>query len=190
MYNSLMKTSSMKNQISYHRGFTLMEVMVSVSIFTIVVTVGIGALLSINESYRKSQTDRKTIDSLAYTLESMSRRIRTAKTWTTASGSPTTSFAFIDQDGIIVSYQYDTVTPDHIAMTQSNPITGSIETSDITPADVRIDTSFPGGGMIFTPYESPDGQKYLQINIGGKVDEGRQTSEFVLQTSVSKRSFD
>jgi hypothetical protein len=49
-----------------------MEVMVSVSIFTIVVVVGIGSLLTINETYRKSQTDRKAVDSLTYNLEAMS----------------------------------------------------------------------------------------------------------------------
>ena len=172
------------------RGFTLMEVMVSVSIFTIVVTIGIGSLLTINETYRKSQTDRKAIDGLTYTLESMSRRIRTAQEWVTPPGSPVSSFAFTDQDGISISYQYDALNPDHLSMTAPNPVTGIMETSDITPEGIHFDTSVPGGGILFTPYESADGQKYLQINVGGRVDNGRQTSEFMFQTGVSKRSFE
>jgi hypothetical protein len=50
-------------------------------LFTIVVTVGIGALLTINNSYHNAQTSRQAIDSLTYILESMSRSIRTAQSW-------------------------------------------------------------------------------------------------------------
>lgn len=173
-----------------HEGFTLMEVMVSVSIFTIIVVVGIGSLLTINETYRKSQTDRKAVDSLTYTLEAMSRRIRTAQTWNGTPGAAVSSFSFKDQDGIDVSYQYDTQTPDHIAVTETVP-GGSPETYDVTPDGVHIDNSIPGGGLWFTQYQaSPTSQKYLQINIGGKVDNGKQTSQFMFQTAVSKRTFE
>ncbi len=173
-----------------HAGFTLMEVMVSVSIFTIVVIVGIGSLLTINETYRKSQTDRKAVDSLTYNLEAMSRRIRTAQTWGGVIGTPTNSFSFKDQDGVDVSYQYDLVTPDHIAVTETVQ-GGTPETYDITPDGVHIDSSVPGGGMWFTQYQAgPTGQKYLQINIGGRVENGKQTSQFMFQTSVSKRTFE
>lgn len=173
-----------------HKGFTLMEVMVSVSIFTIVVVVGIGSLLTINETYRKSQTDRKVIDSLTYTLENMSRRIRTAQEWHTPTGSPVQSFSFKDQDGIEVSFQPDVVIPDHVAMTITPPL-GTSETIDLTPDGVHIDGAVAGQGLWFTPYQSgTNGQKYLQINLGGRVDNGKQSSEFMFQTSVSKRSFE
>lgn len=173
-----------------HAGFTLMEVMVSVSIFSIVVIVGIGALLTINETYRKSQTDRKTVDSLTYSLEAMSRRIRTAQTWSGTIGTPENSFSFIDQDGVAVSYQYDLVTPDHMAVTETIQ-GGSPETFDITPEGVHIDNTVPGGGLWFTQYQNgTTGQKYLQINLGGRVENGKQTSQFMFQTSVSKRTFE
>jgi prepilin-type N-terminal cleavage/methylation domain-containing protein len=42
--------TSFRKQNKAHAGFTLMEVMVAVSIFAIVMTVGIGALLTINVS--------------------------------------------------------------------------------------------------------------------------------------------
>ena len=173
-----------------HTGFTLMEVMVSVSIFTIVVVVGIGSLLTINETYRKSQTDRKAVDSLTYNLEAMSRRIRTAQTWSGTPGLPASSFSFVDQDGVGVSYQYDLQTPDHLAVTET-PSGGTATTYDITPDGVHIDNTVPGGGVWFTQYQaSPTAQKYLQINIGGHVDNGKQTSQFMFQTSVSKRTFE
>lgn len=167
------------------KGFTLMEVMVSVSIFTIIVTVGIGALLTINANYRKSQTDRKTIDSLTYILESMSRSIRTATSWTTTAGG--SRFEYVDQDGHDVLYQYDSTVQGHISETVDH---GTEE--DITPDGVQIKSGdFNGSGLYFTPYENgTNGQRYVQINIGGEVQNGKLTSQFMFQTGISKRSFE
>ncbi len=57
-------------------GFTLIEMMVSVAIFAIVVTSGMGALTMILKSYRYSQSEKKSADSLSYVLENMTREIR------------------------------------------------------------------------------------------------------------------
>ena len=183
MYNKLMNKEFLRTQ---QPGFTLMEVMVAVSIFTIVVSVGIGALITINDNYRKSQTDRKAVDSLTYILESMSRSIRTAQQWHTPSGTASTSFSYKDQDGTEISYQYDALNPGHIAET----VAGA--TTDITPDGVDLDPSdFPGSGLTFTPFQDgTTGQKYVQINIGGQVQNGKATSQFMFQTGVSKRSFE
>jgi len=61
------------------RGFTLIEIMVSIAIFTIIITTGIGALVSVLNSYKVSQSEKKVHDSLNYTLESMTREIRLGK---------------------------------------------------------------------------------------------------------------
>ncbi len=59
-----------------NKGFTLVEMLVSVAIFTVVVLIIIGALLSINEANHKSQVVRAVIDNLNLAVESMSRKIR------------------------------------------------------------------------------------------------------------------
>lgn len=157
-----------------------MEVMVSVSIFTIVVTVGIGSLLMINNAYQKAQSDRQAIDSLTYTLESMSRRIRTAREWVGISynaNAAVGSFAILDQDGVNVTYQ---LTGSKITI--EDPI-GSIP-YDMTPDSVTIT------GLSFLPLQTgPGGQEYVQINIKGSVVSGRQNNDFNLQTGISKRTF-
>ncbi len=66
----------MKKKIKKNRGFTLIEMMVSVAIFAIVVTSGMGALTMILKSYRYSQSEKKSADSLSYVLENMTREIR------------------------------------------------------------------------------------------------------------------
>ena len=162
-----------KGRTSSARGFTLMEVMVAVSIFAIVVTVGIGALLTINNSYRKAQTSRQAVDSLTYILESMSRSIRTARSWDAGNGSQ--RFGFTDQDGVPTSYDYG---PGEIFMTTDGV------PYKLNPENVFIDR------LLFTEFAVPGQQSYLQINIAGTITSGQDTSKFSFQTGVSKRSLD
>lgn len=159
-----------------------MEVMVAVSIFAIVVTVGIGALLTINNSYRKSQTERQAIDSLTYVLESMSRSIRTAQSWDQSSSSA--NFRFKDQDGVDLSYEF--LPPKIIYHVLSSNGTLAVGDYDITPENVEV------SNLNFAPYFSPNQvpQSYLQINIQGKVTNGKQESDFSFQTGISKRVLD
>lgn len=60
-----------------NKGFTLIEIIVAVSIFTIVMLVTMGALLTLNDSSRKAQALRTVIDNLNFAVEDMSRKIRT-----------------------------------------------------------------------------------------------------------------
>lgn len=57
-------------------GFTLIEMMVSVSIFSMVMLVSTGALLSIIDNNRKAQSQESAFTNLNFALESMSRAIR------------------------------------------------------------------------------------------------------------------
>ncbi len=162
-----------KPSLQFHKGFTLMEVMVAVSIFAIVVTVGIGALLTINNSYRKAQTSRQAVDSLTYILESMSRSIRTAQSWDTNNGP--VHFGFVDQDGVSIAYDLG---PGEIFMT-----TDGVQYK-LNPDNVFIDK------VLFTKFITPGKQSYLQINLVGTIKSGQDTSKFSFQTGVSKRSLD
>ncbi|MFT6829300.1 MAG: prepilin-type N-terminal cleavage/methylation domain-containing protein [Candidatus Paceibacteria bacterium] len=64
------------NKQNKKKGFTLIEIMVSVSIFTVIITTGMGALVSILDTYKVSESQKKVHDSLNYSLESMTREIR------------------------------------------------------------------------------------------------------------------
>ena len=57
------------------RGFTVIEMMVSLGIFTIVLSVSVGALLSMVSSNRKTQSLRSAMDNLNLAMEEMSRNI-------------------------------------------------------------------------------------------------------------------
>ena len=102
-----------------NRGFTLIEVMVSVSIFTIVTTIGLGALLSTVSASKQAQGERVALDSLAFVVDAMAREIRTGRNFVTGqdpsaytvSGNGSQiggAFSFINQDGCEVTYRLNT----------------------------------------------------------------------------------
>ncbi len=60
-------------------GFTLVEMMVAVSIFSVVALVITGAVITANEVNRKAQSIKLAIDNLNFALENMSLKIRQGK---------------------------------------------------------------------------------------------------------------
>jgi len=63
------------------KGFTLIEMMVSVSIFAIVMMIGVGALLSLVETNRRAQAINSVVNNLNAALEGMARTIRVGTTY-------------------------------------------------------------------------------------------------------------
>lgn len=64
-----------------HRGFTLVEIMVAVSIFAIVMLVGVGALLTMVEVNKRAQGVNSVMNNLNAAMEQMSRSIRVGSTY-------------------------------------------------------------------------------------------------------------
>lgn len=58
------------------KGFTLIEIMVSLAIFTVVAVIAVGALLKVMDANRKSINLKTAINNLNFALESMSREMR------------------------------------------------------------------------------------------------------------------
>jgi prepilin-type N-terminal cleavage/methylation domain-containing protein len=61
---------------SSQKGFTLVEMVVSLGIFAVVAVVAVGALLKITDANKKSQSMKTAINNLNFALESMSREMR------------------------------------------------------------------------------------------------------------------
>jgi prepilin-type N-terminal cleavage/methylation domain-containing protein len=72
-----MYTIIMKN-----RGFTLVEMIVSLAIFAVVAVIAIGALLKVIDANKKAQSITSSVTNLNFALESMSREFRTGKYFT------------------------------------------------------------------------------------------------------------
>ncbi len=77
-------------------GFTLVEIMVSVALFTIVVTISMGALLTIVDTNRKAQTLQLVMNNLNFAVESMVREMREANSFAVDSTSRILTIGRID----------------------------------------------------------------------------------------------
>lgn len=75
-----------------NKGFTLIEIMVSLMIFSIVAFIAVGALLKIVDANRKSQTLKVTINNINFALESMSRELRVGTNYTCLSDANANNF--------------------------------------------------------------------------------------------------
>jgi prepilin-type N-terminal cleavage/methylation domain-containing protein len=67
---------NMKQKSIQQHGFTLVELLVSLAIFSMVVIASLGAMLSIADANRRVQKTRAVLDNLSLSIESMSRNLR------------------------------------------------------------------------------------------------------------------
>ncbi|MDP3958448.1 MAG: prepilin-type N-terminal cleavage/methylation domain-containing protein [bacterium] len=57
-------------------GLTLVEIMVATALFSIVMLVAVGAVISINDSNKRAQLSRTVMDNLNFAMENMARNLR------------------------------------------------------------------------------------------------------------------
>lgn len=79
-------------------GFTLIEMIVSLALFSVVITISVGALLTLIASNRQLQDEQAVLTNLSFALDSMSREIRTGTSFycdsrpNTTAGGPNNIF--------------------------------------------------------------------------------------------------
>jgi len=59
------------------RGFTVIETMIAISLFLVVVIIGMNSILNANVVHQKSQDMRSILDSLTFVMEDMAKNLRT-----------------------------------------------------------------------------------------------------------------
>ena len=69
------------NLLNKNKGFTLVEIIVSLGIFAVVALVAMGALMKVMDANRKSLSLKTSINNLNFALESMTREIRMGKNY-------------------------------------------------------------------------------------------------------------
>ncbi len=194
MKNFLKKTKS---------GFTLIETMISVAVFVIVITIGIGALLNASAVHKRSQKVRSVLDSISFVMEDMSRNLRTGYNYkcgqnavpAIVSSCPLIAggsiggnvLKFTNAEGDDWTYviaQGNTFGFNDIRkITQEFPGDGIV----LNPAEVLFDTD---SGFIVTGAEPGNPQPYIIIKLSGKIIYKGSSVPFSLETSVSQRLID
>lgn len=69
------------------RGFTLIEIMVALTVFSFIMVISMGAILSVLNSNRKSQSLETVMDNMNATMEDMTRTIRFGTEWHCGGGN-------------------------------------------------------------------------------------------------------
>lgn len=84
---------------SFQAGFTLIEMIVSLALFSVVVTISVGALLVLIATNQQLQNEQSVMTNLSFALDSMTREIRTGVNYycnshpnTNAGGGPNSMF--------------------------------------------------------------------------------------------------
>lgn len=199
----------------HKRGFTLIELMISVTIFVIVMVISLGSLLSISSAERKAESLKTVMNNLHFALESMTRTIRTGVNYHCGSGGSITApkdcddningdiyFAFeavngnVNQSNDQIIYRHQT----NAAICGQTGTGGCIERST-------------NGGANFVPITAPEvvisnlkfyvvgaepnfltgdtTQPKVVITVNGSVTIGTSpASQFRLQTAVTQRLYD
>ncbi|MDD5721146.1 MAG: hypothetical protein PHT16_01710 [Candidatus Pacebacteria bacterium] len=198
---------------SKNGGYTIIETMISVSLFIIIVTIALGSLLNTNLLHKKSQNMRSLMDNLSFVMEDMSRNLRTGYNYHCISGSDSVGvdmgssvaksgsncwgIAFKTSSGSS-QWGYEVVT-----MSGSTYIIKSTDNGStwvqLTPKEIDITSaSFTITGAE-PPTYNPDGtlnmsgnllQPFVTIKLVGSITSNGVTSPFSLQTSVSQRRID
>jgi prepilin-type N-terminal cleavage/methylation domain-containing protein len=86
-----MQNSRKKTRISNNKkGFSLIEMLVAVALFSSVMLIAVGALLSLIDANRKAQALNSVMNNLNFALENMSRNIRVGTNYhcEVSSGTP------------------------------------------------------------------------------------------------------
>ena len=72
----MFKTTSQKE-----KGFSLIEMIVSLGLFSVVITIAVGALLVMVNADRQLQAEQSVMSNLAFALDSMTRELRTGSNY-------------------------------------------------------------------------------------------------------------
>jgi prepilin-type N-terminal cleavage/methylation domain-containing protein len=93
------------------RGYTLLEMIVSVGVFSVVMLAGTGAYLTLIELNRQARATSDVVTNLSFAIDSMARNIRTGvdyhcnMTGTNCTSPLGTSFRFTDPSGDDIDYE-------------------------------------------------------------------------------------
>lgn len=171
------------------RGFTLIELMVAISIFIIVMTISMGSILNVFDANRKSRSLKTVLNNLNLAVESMSKEMRFGKNYHCGSAGTVTApqncasgdifMSFLSSDSVQITYRFNNQSIEKQV--------GSGNFIAVTAPEIIIDDlTFYTLGAGTTDTLHP--KVLIKIKSHSGVNKG--LSNFVLETLVSQRTLD
>lgn len=171
------------------KGFTLIEMMVAVSIFVIVAFIVVSTLLTMSYAYKKAQKMRLLMDNFNFALQSMSLGIREGTKYDTSgcTGGDCFSFTPINSDSNAYKVCYSLEEGNRIRKCEGVGTTCPCgeEGNDITSPGIRVDKL----QFDITDNGSYSDKDLVKILISGEAGtQPREITSFFIQNTVSQRN--
>lgn len=170
------------------RGFTLIEMIMSVAVFTVVSLIAAGALLALADANRKAQAFKSVVNNLHFAVESIARNLRTGSGYVSGGRSCpgdglsgfTDKISFTSQDGEPVSYE--------LSGTQIMRRTNGGTAVGMTAPEVIVERFC---FLIMGTTARDEEQPRAHMIVGGVMQEKpKLRSRFDIQTFVTQRLLD
>ena len=192
--------------INSQKGFTLIEMIVSLGIFTVVAVIAVGALLKISDANRKAITLKTAINNLNFVLESMSREMRLGSNYNCNMGVGNNStcdnnsnnqdwvLSFksqkLDTNGCNLTYAYWYDEENKTIKKAQERICddGRIRNEDNYDLVISPDIIITDSKVILNENNNNNAQPRVLFMIKGEVGKRvNEKTEFVIQTTISQR---
>jgi prepilin-type N-terminal cleavage/methylation domain-containing protein len=157
------------------KGFTLIEIIVAIGIFTAVITMALATFLNISNIQRKAGALRAINDNLNFSLELMSREIRSGKDYCPSFSCSISSFKFTNSQGEDIVYGLNNFSIER-SVNGGSPLR-------LTSPEIKIDNlEF----IVPLQAESPQPRVTIILN-GSSVDLKAGEVKLNIQTTISQR---
>ena len=184
-----MKIEKFKNQ-KFTTGFTLIELMVSVSIFLIVAFVVTSVFITALDAYRKAKQISFLVDNLNYSFDRMVINLREGTDYVVSGNPPGTRINFKDLEGNIHIYSlFGLSAGEKNYIIECTPNMDPPNCSQLTDEKINIDK------LTFTEYPTPSSggsvrPPMVRINAQSTITQRNIVTTINLQTTVTQRNPD
>ena len=187
---------------SYSRGFTLVEMIVSVALFSIVMLICVGALLALVGANRKVHALQSVMNNLNVTLDGMMRATRMGSNFHCGSGAANTTRDCVDGDTIFAFEPFGSTPLDIPWVYTYDPDTKRLYRSQdggtpiaITAPEIVIDsmTFYVNGstrGCTVSPCDTVQPKVVIVIKGTAPVVNSKARSTFHIQVTAVQRLLD
>ncbi len=190
------------NKIGKQSGFTLIEMIVSVGLFAVVMTISVGVILSVIDGNRKTQAINSVVNNLNFSIDAMVRDIKTGHNYYCAAtqnmlgfsyaavgsgcapGTASNFISFLSSDGRSITYRYDS-TQKRIFKDIYLTTGGGATSYPVTSTEISVNQPF--GFYVSTPSPSIGQPKVFLVLSGTASTSANSISNFSLQTTISQR---
>lgn len=203
-----------KKYFKNKKGFTIIEVMVTIAVFTILISIGISSLLAANVHWKKNHKLSSIMDSLTFIIDDMSTNMRTGTNFVCGEEDegdpmspdcPTGShfISFLNNNdntggttGVSWKYYFTAGADGYgdLKKTTDGNIHGEA-IYNLNPEEIRFDAN--SGFKVVGAYPNKDLdpnndnlQPYIVINLSGYIFYKEEKIPFAIQTAISQRLVD